>query len=90
MITVHLPIDLAGQFKMEAVLNTDAGDLRDLVAHLDRMRPGMAGWLVEPDGRFRQHLSIFVSGRRLETRSPASGRLDDGADVWILRAVSGG
>lgn len=90
MITVHLPIDLAGEFKMAAVLNADANDLRELVAHLDRMRPGMAGWLVESDGRFRQHLSIFISGRRLDTRSPASGPLDDGADVWILRAVSGG
>ena len=90
MITVHLPIDLAAEFKIAAMLTTDAADLRDLVSELDRMRPGMAGWLMEADGRFRQHLSIFVSGRRLEPKSPASGSLPDGADVWILRAVSGG
>jgi molybdopterin synthase sulfur carrier subunit len=90
MITVHLPIDLAEEFKTAAVLTTDAQDLRDLMDQLDHMRPGVAGWLLEADGRFRQHLSVFISGRRLETRSPASAPLHEGADVWILRAVSGG
>lgn len=90
MITVHLPPDLAGQFGAPPVLRSGAGTGRELLQELDRQYPGLSSWLAEADGRFRQHLSVFVEGRRLESRAAVSTEMPEGAEIWILRAISGG
>ncbi|MHB1611259.1 MAG: MoaD/ThiS family protein [Sulfobacillus sp.] len=90
MITIHLPANLADEFRADPVLTMTARTYAEMLQALDNQYPGMASWLVEPDGRFREHLSIFVSGRRLAPRAHASASLTDGSEVWILRAISGG
>jgi hypothetical protein len=90
MITVHLPPDLAVEFDIAPTLRLRAGSLEEMVDRLDQEAPGIRSWLSESDGRFRQHLSIFVDGRRLAPRSPATQPLSDNIEVWILRAISGG
>lgn len=90
MITVHLPSDLAEEFHTDPDLILAAGSLKGMLYALDAQHPGMGRWLSEADGSFRQNLSVFVAGRRLTPSEDASTRLPDGAEVWILRAVSGG
>ena len=90
MIAVHLPPDLAGEFALHPVINLDAGDLGGLVADLDRRCPGIRGWLTDADGRFRDNLSVFVSGLRLPAGAEPGTPLEPGAEVWVLRAISGG
>jgi predicted phage tail protein len=90
MITVHLPVDLADEFQANPVVTIAAGNCAEMLRALDFQYPGIASWLAESDGRFREHLSVFVSGRRLTTRAHVSVPLVDGSEVWILRAISGG
>ncbi len=91
MITVHLPPDLAREFgAAPAVTLEAAATCTDVLISLDRRHPGIVSWILEPDGRFREHLSVFVSGRRLAPRSQASLALARDAEIWILRAISGG
>jgi hypothetical protein len=90
MITVHLPVDLADAFQADPVLIVEARTCAEALQSLDHQYPGMASWLAESDGRFREHLSIFISGRRLAPRANVSAPLADGSEVWILRAISGG
>lgn len=90
MITVHLPADLARSFRTNPVIMLEADTTGDLVDALDARYPGMATWLTEANGLFRQHLSIFVSGRRLPVGEGAAVPLAEGTDVWILEAISGG
>lgn len=90
MITVHLPGNLADEFRADPVVTIPAQTCAEVLQSLNRQYPGMASWLAEPDGRFREHLSIFVSGRRLAPRAHVSAPLADGSEVWILRAISGG
>lgn len=89
MITVHLPPDLAAKFHATAELAVSATTLGEMVAQLNAQHPGLHHWLVEVDGRFRPHLAVFVSGDKL-AQADASIPLPDGADVWVIRAVSGG
>lgn len=90
MITVHLPVILAEEFHAGAIQTVEAATCSDLLAALNQRFPGMASWLVEADGRFRENLSVFISGRRLPPRVHVSTELTDGSDVWILHAISGG
>lgn len=91
MITVHLPVSLADEFQADAVLTVAAASTcAEVLQSLNHQYPGMASWLAESDGRFREHLSVFVSGRRLAPHAHVSVPLADGAEIWILRAISGG
>lgn len=90
MITVHLPVDLANEFQAHHVVTVAARTGAEVLQALDLQYPGIASWLAESDGRFREHLSVFISGRRLVPRAHVSVPLADGSEVWILRAISGG
>ncbi len=90
MITVHLPGDLADKFGVPRHLPLAADTVGEMVSVLDERYPGIGHWLTEVDGSFRRHLSVFVAGRRLEDSEDAKRPLDEGADVWVMRAVSGG
>ncbi|MGC8487091.1 MAG: MoaD/ThiS family protein [Clostridia bacterium] len=90
MITVYLPADLAGAFQAPSRVELPARSLADMVRELDARHPGMRHWLTESDGRFRQHLSVFVGGVRLNEASSDGHPLAEGEDVFVLRAVSGG
>jgi molybdopterin synthase sulfur carrier subunit len=90
MITVHLPVNLADEFHADSVVTVEARTCAEVLQSLNRQYPGMASWLAEPDGRFREHLSVFVSGRRLTPRAHVSMPLADDSEIWILRAISGG
>lgn len=90
MITVHLPANLADEFQAESVVTVAVRTCAEMLESLNRQYSGMASWLAEPDGRFREHLSVFVSGRRLAPRAHVSAPLPDGSEIWILQAISGG
>ena len=90
MITIHLPAILATEFRMDTAQRVEAQTCEEAFASLDLRHPGMSSWIMEPDGRFREHLSVFVSGRRLAPRTHASVSVKDGSEVWILHAISGG
>jgi hypothetical protein len=90
MITVHLPVQLTAEFAANPVLLVEARTGSEMIDGLNRQYPGMASWLIESDGCFREHLSVFVAGRRLKPRANASIPLTDGSEIWILHAISGG
>lgn len=90
MMTVHLPPDLAEEFGAPLTVRIPTENLATLVSALNRQYPGMAGWLAEADGRFREHLSIFVDGRRIKPGEDPLTLLSPSSEVWILRAISGG
>lgn len=90
MMTVHLPPDLAEEFHADSTLHLPVEALTQLMGALNDRYPGMAGWLTEADGHVREHLSVFVDGRRLRPREDLSIPFATVKEVWILRATSGG
>lgn len=90
MITVHLPPDLAKEFVAPLTVRMPAENLAILVQSLNGQYPGLATWLLQADGRFREHLGVFVNGRRIKPGEDPLTPLSTSAEVWILRAISGG
>jgi enamine deaminase RidA (YjgF/YER057c/UK114 family) len=91
VITVHLPSDLAETVGAPATIAATAQpSVAELVAHLDRLYPGLRSRLLWPDGSLRPHLNVFVDGLDVRRQGGLGAALADGAEVWVLRAVSGG
>ncbi|MFG0329871.1 MAG: MoaD/ThiS family protein [Phycisphaerales bacterium] len=52
--------------------------------------PQARGYVVDERGRLRKHMNIFVNGEPVKDRETLSDPLDDGAEVYVMQALSGG
>jgi sulfur-carrier protein len=84
---LHLPRSLVSMFP-EAPRRTEveAASVAELIARLDERWPGMADRLCRPGPALRDHINVFVDGRRADLDAP----LEDRSLVHIIPAVSGG
>jgi hypothetical protein len=53
---------------------------------LERAHPKLAGWVLDDQGRVRQHVAVFVGGERVD----GEARISDADRLEIVGAVSGG
>ena len=58
----------------------------ELLRELERVQPGLEGWILDERGALRRHINVFVNGE-LGDEATALGA-DDRVDV--LPAISGG
>ena len=67
-------------------LSVQAASVREMVAALDADWPGMGDRIVDSTPAIRRHMNVFVDGTRAALDTP----LKDGAEVFVLTAISGG
>ena len=60
------------------------------VAALDRLHPGLAGYVTDDRGAVRKHVNIFVNGSLVRDREQLSDPVGPEDEVFILQALSGG
>jgi sulfur-carrier protein len=58
----------------------------ELLYELQRLHPGVRGWILDERGVVRQHIAVFVNGDHCDGDTPVAA--DDCVDV--LPAISGG
>ncbi|TWG67590.1 MoaD/ThiS family protein [Aminobacter sp. J44] len=64
----------------------EAASVREVIDELDRRWPGMRDRICDTRPAIRKHMNVFVDG----DRSTLSTSLRDGAEVFIITAISGG
>ncbi len=57
---------------------------------LDARFPGIGERLLEPDGRLRRYVNVFINGEDARWQAEADARLAADAEVWIVPNVAGG
>ncbi len=67
-------------------LTVAAGSVGEMVEALDRDWPGMGDRIIDSTPAIRRHMNVFVDGQRAALDTP----LKDGAQVFVLTAISGG
>ena len=89
MAAVNLPRSLVTLFSDPPPrhLTVEAADLADLVGRLDERWPGMRDRICEPGPQFREHINVFIDGRR---ERDLAAPLDAASVVHIIPAVAGG
>ncbi|MEM9026983.1 MAG: MoaD/ThiS family protein [Pseudomonadota bacterium] len=69
-----------------ADVRIQAYTVSDMLDVLNQRWPGMRDRLADTSPAVRRHINIFVDGQRAQLQTP----LVDGADVYVLTAMSGG
>ena len=70
----------------EVVANTVREALDAVFAGNERLR----GYVVDEQGAVRKHMVIFVNGQPLQDRERLSDPVGDGAEIFVMQALSGG
>ncbi|MDH3254977.1 MAG: MoaD/ThiS family protein [Acidobacteriota bacterium] len=86
MPTVILPASLlerTGGEREISVAGTTAGEVLEA---LEAGQPTLRGWLLDEQGRLRQHVNVFVDNRRVKLNHPVS----ENQEVFVIQAITGG
>jgi molybdopterin converting factor small subunit len=86
-VVVVLPAVLMRLFPgCEREVTVPAGSVGEMIEALDARWPGMGDRIRDSTPRVRRHINIFVDGERATLETP----LADGAEVFVMTAISGG
>jgi molybdopterin converting factor small subunit len=92
MITVHLASYLRtfADGRSAVTVDGDCRSVADVLARLWQLAPGVRHRVVDEAGHVRQHVNVFVGQDNVRDRQGLDTPVADGAELWILPAVSGG
>jgi sulfur-carrier protein len=84
---IHLPPTLPPLFPgLPRRLPLEGATVADALVELDERWPGLRDRLCEDGGALRRHIHVYVDGERAALDTP----LEDGSDVRVIAAISGG
>jgi molybdopterin converting factor small subunit len=91
-VSVVLPDQLRGLVSGRSVLEVsgDAGTVRGALEALRHVHPAVYDRIVTERGEVRPHVNVFVGRDNIRWMEGLETRVQDGAEVVILPAVSGG
>jgi sulfur-carrier protein len=89
-VSVKVPTPLRKVTNGAALVNADAGNVRELIAELERQFPGMQERLCDEDGALRRFVNVFVGDEDIRFLEGLETALEEGAEVSIVPAVAGG
>ena len=52
--------------------------------------PAPRGYVLDDQGRVRQHIMLFVDGELISDRNRLTDRVEPGQEVFVMQALSGG
>lgn len=64
--------------------------VREALAAVFAQNPALRGYVLDDQGALRRHVSIFVGGEQIRDREGQSDPISDGAEIYIMQALSGG
>jgi molybdopterin converting factor small subunit len=67
-----------------------ASTVFDVIKGLDHKYPGLKDYLVDEQGRLRQHVNIFIGDKLIKDKERLTDHLSENDEVFIMQALSGG
>jgi sulfur carrier protein ThiS len=89
MVTVSFTYFLQRYVECPTVQVT-ARTVREALHAVFERTPRARGYILDDQGALRQHVVVFVNGRPIRDRAAQGDELADGADVYVMQALSGG
>jgi hypothetical protein len=71
-------------------LEVGGDTLRDVLDEYFRSHAQARGYVLDEQGRLRQHMALFVDGRQVRDRDSLQDHVASGAVVDVIQALSGG
>jgi len=67
-----------------------AGSVRDVLTEVFAANPRARGYVLDDQGGVRRHMIVFVNGQAILDRAGLSDTVPDGAEIYVMQALSGG
>jgi sulfur-carrier protein len=88
--TVQVPSPLLRLTGGAAVVEVEGGDVRAILADLERRHPGVTERLLDGDGDLHRFVHVFVRDEDVRTLGGLDTPVAEGETVTIVPAVAGG
>ena len=66
------------------------GTVAEALEAVFRDHPKLRSYVVDEQGRLRQHVAVFVGGELIHDRVRLTDAIAEGQDVFVMQALSGG
>jgi len=73
-----------------AAQSVGVGTLRDVLESALQAEPRMAGYVFDDQRAIRKHVAVFVNDQMVHDRVDLSRALNDGDQVLVIQALTGG
>jgi molybdopterin converting factor small subunit len=64
--------------------------LRAVLDEIEASYPGVTRYVLDDQGRLRQHVNIFIDGTMIKDRTSLSDPFRENSEIYIMQALSGG
>lgn len=64
--------------------------VKEVLSNVEKVYPGISGYLMQDDGTLRKHVNIFVQGDLIEDRIKLKDKINHNDELLIFQALSGG
>jgi len=64
--------------------------LAEILHAAEERYPGIRSYLLDDQGRLRQHVNIFIDGDLIKDRNDLSDPFTENSEIYIMQALSGG
>jgi molybdopterin converting factor small subunit len=89
-VRIHIPSLLRQLYSTQPIETVEAATVTEMARALEARFPGIGERLLEPDGRLRRYVHVFINGEDARRQGKADDPLGPEAEVWIVANVAGG
>jgi len=89
MVTVSFTQNLQRHVASDSC-EVEAATLREALDAVFGGNPKLRGYILDDTGAVRKHVAIFINGEPSTDRTQLSDSLENGAEVFVMQALSGG
>jgi sulfur-carrier protein len=89
-ISVRIPTILRSYTGGAAEVTAQEGTVRDVIAGLDAAYPGIAGRLLDENGKLRRFVNVYVGEEDVRLAQGLDTEVLPGIQVSVIPAVAGG
>jgi len=87
---IRIPGPLRRLSEGESVVEVQAADLRSAIEQLDSRYPGFRDRLLDPEGKPRQFVNIYLNDEDVRLGDGLDAKVADKDEISIVPAVAGG
>jgi molybdopterin synthase sulfur carrier subunit len=89
-VSVRVPTILRSYTGGVAEVPASAGTLREVIASVDAAYPGIAGRIIDENGKLRRFVNVYVAEEDVRFASGLDTPVPSGTQVSVIPAVAGG
>ena len=89
-VIVRVPTILRTYTGGAAEVSVEGGTLAEVVAALDAAHPGIAGRVLDDQGKLRRFVNVYVGDEHVRFADGLGTATPDGSTVSVIPAVAGG